>query len=517
MATREPSVTVVGKVYLVGAGPGDPQLLTLRGKQCLERADVVVYDYLANPVLLDYAPERAERIYVGRRDRGAYQDQQEVNHLLIGKAREGKVVVRLKGGDPFVFGRGGEEAEAVAEAGISFEIVPGVTSAVAVPAYAGIPITHRTLASTVAFVTGHEDPTKGPSSMEWPRLASADGTLVFLMGMKNLPAIVERLTKDGKSSDTPVALIRWGTRAHQRTVVGTLGDIVKKAESAQMEPPTIIVVGQVVRLRDQLNWYETRPLFGKRILVTRAREQAGELSNLLAEYGAEPVEYPVIQTVPPESWREVDAALAGLSHYQWLVFTSVNGIRPFMERLKARGQDARALSGLRICCIGPRTADELTRYGLKADLVPTQFQAEGLIAALMEAGVSGRRILIARAEVARDILPDQLRAAGEDVHVVTVYRTIRPALEVERLTDQLQRRALHVMTFASSSTVRNFCALFERRDDMRKLTAGVAVACIGPITAQTAEEEGLAVTIMAKENTIPALVDAIVDHFRRRS
>jgi uroporphyrinogen III methyltransferase/synthase len=503
----------VGKVYLVGAGPGDPQLLTLRGKRCLEQADVVVYDYLANPVLLDHAPERAERIYVGRRDRGAYQDQHEVNHLLIGKAREGNVVVRLKGGDPFVFGRGGEEAEAVAEAGIPFEVVPGVTSAVAVPAYAGIPVTHRTLASTVAFVTGHEDPTKGTSSMEWPRLASADGTLVFLMGMKNLPAIVERLTKDGKSIETPVALIRWGTRSHQRTVVGTLRDIVGKAEQAQMEPPTIIVVGQVVRLREQLNWYETRPLFGKRILVTRAREQAGELSRLLADYGAEAVEYPVIQIVPPESWRELDDALAGLNRYHWLVFTSVNGIRPFMERLKQRGQDARTLSGLRIGCIGPRTAEELARYGLNADLIPTQFQAEGLIAAMMEAGVSGRRVLIARAAVAREVLPDQLRTAGAEVRIVTVYRTIRPVSEVKRLKDQLARRELHAMTFASSSTVRNFCTLFENRDEMRALTAGVAVACIGPITAQTAEEEGLPVTIMANENTIPALVDAIVHYF----
>lgn len=503
----------MGKVYLVGAGPGDPQLLTLRGKRCLEQADVVVYDYLANPVLLDHAPERAERIYVGRRDRGAYQDQHEVNHLLIGKARDGKVVVRLKGGDPFVFGRGGEEAEAVAEAGIPFEVVPGVTSAVAVPAYAGIPVTHRTLASTVAFVTGHEDPTKEASSMEWPRLASADGTLVFLMGMKNLPAIVERLTKDGKSIETPVALIRWGTRSHQRTVVGTLRDIVEKGEQAQMEPPTIIVVGQVVRLREQLNWYETRPLFGKRILVTRAREQAGELSRLLADYGAEAVEYPVIQIVPPESWRELDDALAGLSRYHWLVFTSVNGIRPFMERLKQRGQDARALSGLKIGCIGPRTAQELARYGLNADLIPAQFQAEGLIAAMMEAGVSGRRVLIARAAVAREVLPDQLRTAGAEVRVVTVYRTLRTVSEVKRLKDQLARRELHVMTFASSSTLSNFCALFENRDEMRALTAGVAVACIGPITAQTAEEEGLPVTIMAKENTIPALVDAIVHYF----
>src|SRR5690348_14468498 len=264
MATSEPRMSAVGKVYLVGAGPGDPQLLTLRGKRCLEQADVVVYDYLANPVLLEHAPEGAERIYVGRRDRGTYQDQHEVNHLLIGKAREGKIVVRLKGGDPFVFGRGGEEAEAVAEAGIAFEVVPGVTSAVAVPAYAGIPVTHRTLASAVTLVTGHEDPLKSQSTIDWPRLATGDGTLVFLMGMKNLPSLVAHLRKEGKAEETPVALIRWGTRASQRTIVGTLQTIVDLAAQAHLEPPTIIVVGEVVRLRDRLNWFERRPLFGKR-------------------------------------------------------------------------------------------------------------------------------------------------------------------------------------------------------------------------------------------------------------
>ena len=289
--------------------------------------------------------------YVGRCDRGAYQEQHEINHLLIGKAQEGKVVVRLKGGDPFVFGRGGEEAEAISEAGVPFGVIPGVTSAVAVPAYAGIPVTHRTLVSTVAFVTGHEDPSKRPrvwNGRVWPQPRYAG----FLMGMKNLPAIVARLIKEGKSHDTPVALIRWGTRADQRTVVGTLDDIVQKAEHAGLEPPTIVVVGQVVRLRAQLNWFETKPLFGWRILVTRAREQAGELSDLLSEYGAEPVESPVIQTVPPDSWQALDAALTDLSRYQWLVFTSVNGVRPFMERLQRRGQDTRALSGLRLCSIG---------------------------------------------------------------------------------------------------------------------------------------------------------------------
>ncbi len=502
-----------GKVYLVGAGPGDPKLLTLRGKECLEQADVVLYDYLANPVLLDYAPARAERIYVGRRGRGTYPDQGEINRLLIDKTKAGKIVVRLKGGDPFVFGRGGEEAEAVAEAGLDFEVVPGVTAAVAVPAYAGIPVTHRTLASTVAFVTGHEDPTKGPSKLEWPRLATAQGTLVFLMGMKNLPTIVSRLIAEGRAVDTPVAVIRWGTRANQRTVVGTLGDIVRRAEEAGMEPPTVIVVGEVVRLRQQLNWFEKRPLFGKRILVTRAREQAVELSNLLAAYGGEPVECPTIQIVPPESWDDLDQALAELDRYQWLIFTSVNGVGPFMARLAEKGRDARALAGLSICCIGPRTAKELTVYGLKADLVPSEYQAEGVIDALQKAGVKGQNVLIPRAAVAREILPEQLRALGAEVRVVTVYRTVVPKVDVQHLREQFQQRRIDVITFTSSSTVRNFSRLFDDLAEMKKATEGAVVACIGPVTAETARELGFAVNIVAGENTVPALAQAIVRYF----
>jgi len=514
MVKPEKASVSSGKVYLVGSGPGDPRLLTIRGKECLEEADVVLYDYLANPVLLDLVPAQAERFYVGRRGRGSYQDQDEVNRLLIDKAREGKIVVRLKGGDPFVFGRGGEEAEAVAASGIPFEVVPGVTSAVAVPAYAGIPVTHRTLASTVTFVTGHEDPAKGETRLEWPRLASGNGTVVFLMGMKNLPALVEHLRTEGKPADTPVALIRWGTRSTQRTVVGTLSDIVQKAAHAEIEPPTVIVVGNVVRLREQLNWFERKPLFGKRILVTRAREQAGELSRLLLDQGAEPIECPVIQIVPPEDWTAVDAAIAELTDFQWLVFTSVNGVRPFMERLQQQGRDARALSGLKLCCIGPRTAEELSRYGLRADVIPGQFQAEGLIDAL-KAEVAGQQVLIARAAEAREILPEQLRELGADVRVVTVYRTVRASLEIGQLKDRFVRHEIDVVTFASSSTVRNFCRLFDSREEMNKLMAGSSVACIGPITAQTAEEEGLAVAILAEENTIPALVEAIVDHFQR--
>jgi uroporphyrinogen III methyltransferase/synthase len=503
----------IGIVYLVGAGPGDPKLLTLRGRECLERADVVLYDYLANPALLNLAPAGAERIYVGRRGRGQYQDQGEINRLLIEKVRDGKTVVRLKGGDPFVFGRGGEEAEAVAAAGLPFEVVPGVTSAVAAPAYAGIPVTHRTLASTVTFVTGHEDPTKETEALEWPRLATAHGTLVFLMGVKNLPAIVANLKKEGKPGNTPAAVIRWGTKAGQRTVVGTVDTIAAKSAEAKIEPPSIIVVGEVVRLREQLNWFETKPLFGRRVLVTRAREQADELSGLLAEQGAEPIECPTIQVVPPDSWVELDGAIAGLKQFQWLVFTSVNGVKPFMERLRQRGLDGRALAGLRLCCIGPRTAGALAAHGLRADLVPAEYQAEGLIEAMKEAGVKGQRVLIPRAAVAREILPEQLRSLGAEVRVVTAYRTVQPEIETDRVKDLLAKQALHVLTFASSSTVRNFCGLFGSREEMRRLTGGAVVACIGPITAKTAAEEGLAVTITAAENTIPALVEAIVQYY----
>jgi uroporphyrinogen III methyltransferase/synthase len=480
----------------------------------LERADVVVYDYLANPALLEYAPVEAERIYVGRRGRGRYEDQKAVNQLLIDRARAGRVVVRLKGGDPFVFGRGGEEAEAVVSAGVPFEVVPGVTAAIAAPAYAGIPVTHRTMASTVTLITGHEDPSKEASSVDWARLAAARGTLVFVMGMTNLPVIVSRLQAEGKSPQTPVALIRWGTRADQQTVVGTLADIVEKAERAALVPPTTIVVGEVVRLRERLNWFETKPLFGKRILVTRAQAQAQALSDLLRAQGGEAVECPTIQIVPPQDWKPVDEALAELGRFHWLILTSVNGVRPFMNRLIVQGRDVRALAGLRICCIGPRTAEALSGYGVRADVIPHEYQAEGVLAALKAVGVSGRRILIPRAEVAREILPEQLLRLGAEVRVVPVYRTVRPACDPATRARLFRDPPIDVVTFASSSAVRNFRALFEGRDEMVRLVGTSTVACIGPITARTAEEEGLTVGILATENTIPALVAAIVGHYR---
>jgi uroporphyrinogen III methyltransferase/synthase len=502
-----------GIVYLVGAGPGDPGLLTVKGKECLERADVVLYDYLANPALLDHAPANAERVYVGRRGRGHYQDQAEINRLLIERAQAGQVVVRLKGGDPFVFGRGGEEAEAVAAAGVPFEVVPGVTAAIGVPAYAGIPVTHRTLASTVTVVTGHEDPSKGTTVIDWPKLAATSGTLVFMMGMKTLPMIVSRLLDEGRSADTPVAAVRWGTKPEQRTIIGTLRDIVAKAAEAGLEPPTVIVVGDVVKLRDQLNWFEKRPLFGKRIVITRAREQAEVFARLLAAYGADPVSAPTIKTVPPLSWEALDHAIATLSDYSWLIFTSVNGIAPFMERLKRARRDVRSLAHLQIGAIGPRTADELSRYGLTADLVPSEYQAEGMVAAMSHHELTGAKILIPRAAVARELLPEQLRAQGAAVDVVAAYRTVLPETGLNRLKEQIQAGAIDVVTFTSSSTVSNFVGLIGGEAEARRLGAKTTVACIGPITARTAEEYGLPVTIMPGENTVPALAQAIVRYY----
>ena len=517
MDRLDPATTRKGTVYLVGAGPGDPKLLTLRGKECLEQADVVLYDYLANEALLGHVPPRAERLYVGRRGRGQYRDQSEINKLLIDHAQAGKRVVRLKGGDPFVFGRGGEEAEAVAAAGLDFEVVPGVTSAVAAAAYAGIPVTHRTLASTVTFITGHEDPMKDRSAVEWTRLATVHGTLVFLMGMTNLPKIVRSLRNEGKAGATPVAVIRWGTRTSQQTVVGTLDDIVEKATAAHMEPPTVIIIGEVVRLRPQLNWFECRPLFGKRVLVTRPKNQAPAFSDLIAEAGGEALECPTIEIAPPEDWRLLDRALERLSTYNWLIFTSANGIAPFMKRLTETGRDVRALAGLKICCIGPRTAEALSMYGLRADVVPDQFQAEGILQSLDERHVRGTRILIPRALIAREILPDQLRSRGAIVDVVPVYRTIRPALASDRLIEQLEHHAIEVISFTSSSTVRNFAELFASQEAMVRLVGSTTIACIGPITAATAREVGLNVHVVAEQNTAPALARAIVAYVAHRA
>jgi uroporphyrinogen III methyltransferase/synthase len=512
---REPMTMKPGKVYLIGAGPGDPKLITLRGKEYLERAQVVIYDYLAPKELLDFVRPGTEVIFAGKSGGNCPMTQEGINRLIIEKALSGKIVARLKGGDPFIFGRGGEEAEALVQAGIPFEVVPGVTAAIAVPAYAGIPLTHRDLASTVAFVTGHEDPTKGDSFIDWETIATGIGTLVFFMGMARLPEIVKNLIQYGRDPKTPVALIRWGTRLTQKTVQGTLNDIVEKARVADLKPPVTIVVGEVVRLRDRLSWFETRPLFGRKILVTRARDQASEFSDLLAQNGAEPIEFPTIEVAPPKSFRALDQAIQKLSQYHWLIFTSVNGVQFFIERLRAVGKDIRALDGLKICAIGPRTAEEIRRFGIDVDLVPEEYQAEGVIAGMGRRGLKGKRILLPRAAVAREILPVELRRLGARVDVVTAYRTVKPTRSVAPLKKLLQAGEISVITFTSSSTVRNFAEMFGKRG-LSKLLGDVKIACIGPITAETAKELGIKTDIMPEDSTIPAFVEAIGQHFEKK-
>ena len=499
-----------GKVYLVGAGPGDPGLITLKAARCLSRAEVVVYDFLANPALLFHAAG-AERIYVGKQGSDHTLPQAEINVLLVRLAREGRVVVRLKGGDPFVFGRGGEEAEALAEAGVRFEIVPGVTSAVAAPAYAGIPLTHRDFASSVGFVTGHEDPTKPESSLDWDRLATGLGTIVFLMGVHRLPFIAASLVAAGRAPTTPAALIRWGTTPEQITVVGTLADIAARAKEVGLAPPAVLVVGEVVSLRDRLNWFETLPLFGRMVCVTRTREQASALSQALADLGARVIECPTIRVASPNDWGPVDRAMDRLADVAWLVLSSPNGVDFLMRRLGERGLDARHLAPVKLAAIGPATAERLSTYGLKADLVPEEYVAEGLAQALSVAGVSGRRVLLARAAEARPVLPQALSAAGARVEEVVLYQTLIPdGLPAEAKT-VLAEHTPDLITFTSSSTVTHFVEL-ARRHHLEHLLAAQA-ACIGPITSRTARQAGLNVVIEAGVYTVPGLVSAIQTHF----
>lgn len=508
------SEAVKGKVYLVGSGPGDPGLLTLKAKACIEKADVVVYDYLANRVFLQFARKDAEIIYVGKEGGHHTMAQEEINRLLIGKAQQGFNVVRLKGGDPFIFGRGGEEAMELVKAGILFEVVPGVTSAIAVPAYAGIPLTHREFTATVAFVTGHEDPGKETSNIDWEKIATGIGTLVFLMGVGNLQKIAARLMEYGRSPGTPVAVIRAGTVPGQRTLTGSLEEIAGKAQKEKIKPPAIIVVGDVVSLRKELNWFEAKPLFGKKIMVTRAREQSSDFMARLSDFGAECVEFPTIEVIPPLGWKDLDRAIGNLETYQWLVFTSVNGVKYFFERLEDSGKDVRDLKGIRIAAIGPKTADAVRRKGLKADLVPHEYRAEAVVEAFRKEGVKGLRVLLPRAAEAREVLPRDLEKMGAAVDVVEAYRTVMPEGAKDEIRAMLEKGDIHMVTFTSSSTVKNFMDMFEQEGDrLRTWMEKVTVACIGPVTAKTAEQRGLSVQIIPSEYTIEAMVKAIVDYY----
>ena len=502
-----------GRVYLVGAGPGDPGLLTLKGKELLERAEVVIYDYLANEEFLQFAPPEAERIYVGKKGGDHTMGQEEINRLLVEKGRA-HVVVRLKGGDPFVFGRGGEEAQELVAAGIPFEVVPGVTAAIAVPAYAGIPLSHRDYAASMAFITGHEREDKTDSKIAWDRLATGVGTLVFFMGVKNLPEICQSLITHGRPAETPVAVIRWGTTPEQQTVIGTLQNIAEKVAQANLKPPAITVVGEVVRLREELNWFEARPLFGRRIVVTRAREQASEFKSILTDLGAHCLEFPTIAIEPPPSWEPLDTAIAHLASYDWVIFTSVNGVRCFMERLRLAGRDVRGLHGVRLAAIGPKTAEALEHVGICPDLVPGEYRAEAILEGLSGGEIKGKRFLLPRAMVARDVLPETLRQWGAEIDVVPAYKTVLPRERSAAMLERLRSGEIDCLTFTSSSTVSNFFSLFEA-ETLLPLLQRVCIACIGPVTAKTAEEHGLRVEIMPSQYTIAGLAQAISDHFQR--
>ncbi len=503
-----------GKVYLVGAGPGDPALITVKGMNCLKKADVIVYDRLLDEHLLEVASPAVELIYVGKKAGEHAKPQDEINMLLVAKAREGKTVVRLKGGDPFVLGRGGEEAEVLVQNKIVFEVVPGITSAVAVPAYAGIPVTHRNLASSFAVITGHEDPTKESSSINWEKLATGVDTLVFLMGMKNLHEIIDRLIKHGRSPDTPVAIIKEGTRPEQCTVEGNLEDILTKVIENGIKPPAIIIVGEVVRLREKIRWFDNRPLFGKRVLVTRARHQASALSRLLTERGAQPVELPAIDIRPVADLKELDRAILNLKQYHWIIFTSTNGVDAFWQRLHTLKLDSRAFSTLKIGAIGPATAQALETSGIVPDYVPEVYTSEGIIAGLENQNVAGQRFLLPRADIADKELVEGICRLGATVDEIIAYRTTPSTESISRAKQMIISGKIDVITFTSSSTVSNLMAVFGKEP---VTVNGARVACIGPKTAETAIKFGLSVDIMAKEQTILGLVTAIEGYFEKET
>ena len=488
----------MSKVFLVGAGPGDPDLITIKGRAVLEQADVILYDHLASDDLLAFAPAHAERVYVGKKKSAHSHSQEEICQLLIDYARQGKTVVRLKGGDPFIFGRGGEEMEALVDAGIQYEVVPGVTAALGIAAYSGVPLTHRDHTSAVTFVTGHD-----PAAIDWSK-AGLSETLVIYMGLSHAGEIAARLIASGRAASTPAMAVRWGTRAEQSTVTGTLANLGERIEAAALKPPATIFVGAVVGLRDKLNWFEKLPLFGKKIVVTRARDQAGSLSHKLHALGATVFEYPVIELAPPEDTSAIDAAIARLHEYDWLIFTSVNGVKYFIDRLDKSTTDLRSLRA-KLCAIGPATKAALEALHLKVDVLPEEYVAESLVTAFADIPLDGQRILLPRAAVARDVVPVELAKRGAIIEVVEAYRTRLPQ------SPKTLKPDADWLTFTSSSTVKNFIALASREP-----FANARVASIGPVTSETLRANGFIVHAEAEPHTMNGLLKAILENSPRR-
>jgi uroporphyrinogen III methyltransferase/synthase len=497
-----------GTVCLVGAGPGDPGLVTLRAKECIERAEVIVHDHLANPAMLGWALEDAEIIYAGKKAGEHALSQDEINKLLIEKARAGKQVVRLKGGDPFIFGRGGEEAKAIVDAGLTVEIVPGITSAIAGPAYAGIPVTHRAENSHVTFFTGHEDPSKKESAIDYSALAKLGGTQVMMMGVERLESITREMMTNGVRPNLPAALVRWATTGRQQTLIGTVENIARRAIEAEFEAPAVAVFGDVVALRKDLNWYEQRPLFGKRIVVTRTRKQAGALTNQLRALGADVIELPTIRIEPPTDLREFGELVQDAHSYDWIVFTSPNGVEAFFEMFFKLYDDAREVGGAKIAAIGPATAQRVRDFHLHVDLQPEEFVAEAVVREFQQlGGVENLRILLARAEKARDVLPRELSKLGAIVDEAFAYRTVPETRDITGARRRFVEEGAELITFTSSSTVENFLALgLTWPKEMR-------VASIGPVTSRTVRDNGLKIDIEARRHDIEGLVEAIRKFF----
>ncbi len=502
-----------GKVYLIGAGPGDPGLLTLKGQECLARADVVIYDYLANPVLLGHARADAEKIYVGKVRGNHHLPQEETNALLAKKAASGLQVVRLKGGDPYIFGRGGEEAAYLKERGIPFEVIPGVTAGFAAAAYAGIPLTHRDVTTSLALLTGHERPERKLSSIDWEKLATGLGTLIFYMGMSNLKLISAELIKHGRPADTPVAIIQWATLPRQRTLIGTLETIAADVAREGLEPPAVIIIGEVVRYREDLRWYDNLPLFGKRFLITRPRAQAASFVQLLQQQGAETICLPTIDIVPPQDPAPFDAALQQLSSFQSLVLTSANAVGQFFARLAANKLDLRSLAGVQIVAVGPKTAQAIEAHGLRPDLVPQDYRAEGVVEELLAQGVAGKRILYPRAEIARTLICDELTRAGAEVVAPVAYRTVAPEGKAEMIRHLLGAGEIDAICFSSSSTFDNLLTMLG--PELKELQGRAAFFSIGPQTSATIRKHGFEVALEPENSTLDDLVAAMVEYYNR--
>ncbi len=499
-----------GYVYLVGAGPGDVGLITVKGLECIKKADVIVYDRLANARLLSYAKPDVKLIYVGKTPDHHTLKQDEINQVLVDEALKGLVVTRLKGGDPYVFGRGGEEAELLKANHVKFEVVPGITSAIAVPSYAGIPVTHRNLTSTFTVITGHEDPLKENSQINWKRLATDPGTLIFLMGVGNLKEIVRQLTSNGKEATTPVALIRWGTRPEQQVVTGTLDNIVAEVERAGLTSPAIIIVGEVVSMRDTLTWFEQMPLFGKRILVTRAREQASAFSQMIEEAGGEAYELPTIVIDPADESDDLMRAVREAHSYDWVVFTSVNGVYAFFKSLKKQHLDIRSLGNVKICAIGPKTKEALEDKGLLVEAMPEKFIAESVIDCLKPLIKPNDKILLPRSDLARTILVDVLTELGTKVDEVIAYRTKKNNEFDESIIEKIKDKSINIITFTSSSTVTNLMEIIKDKS----ILEDIILASIGPATSETMRQHGIEPNIEAETYTIQGLFDSILSYVK---